>query len=1101
MKRLALGLLLCGLAWGVSPQDWAERALQFEKASQWDQAEQSWKQAIAGFENNGNKQALARACFYMGRLCFDRKKVELAADWLEKSRRLFEQVKESKGKALAGLQLGLIYLELKRYPQAEEALRQALQAAVEDKDRKREHEILGHLAGYYDIAHRWPEAQDAYARLADFQRESAAPQRAETLVSLASVLQVQNQSEQALKTYQEAGTLFGAQGRQAEARDVQGRVARLLLTSERYAEAEQVYAELVKSDPSSVSARANRAYCLEKLQRIPEALQVYESLLAEPMEEKNQQAIGDQRIRLLYATGQKELALQDLARYPHFRTQARLLDELGESERAARLLEENLKTLGQPEEAAEVANQLGLLWLRKGQHERAAGVFRQALQAKEALSGEIRATLLTNLAETYLDRDDYEPAVTLLQEAIPLWRKSGESAQCMTSLNNLAAAHQARGRWDKALEYLLEAQKVGDGFHKPAPIQATVANSLGLLYIKTGHFAEGMDYYRKALSLRRLLRDRRGELVTLLNMGTAESQQNRKESAQKYFDQAQLLNREIKDLRLEATLCNNRALNQPEAVESEAWLLRALELCSEERQPYDRGVALSNLARRKAGKGDMSLARAYADQALALFKRLSAREEWFGLLDFYLVHGANPGQDPGVEMLDLLEDLLHGLPTRVARGFVGAHQASLSRVVEQAYTRSQARGLLETEERVRALGVLALTSGTAPGSSVPADLRQRLVSLQQRLSESLRQGNSQELAALKREYGLVCEQVERQNLAQGVVTKARSATLEELQKQLLGEEVLVEFIELPGNRRLAVLVDSAQIQVVELPPMPGSQGPRALSPSDRPAVLEKWGQLLIAPWISRVGPEKRRLVLVPTGNLHQIPFAALTLEGVPLVERFQVDESTSATAWLVSRQLRRQGQGTLLAALGNFTGSPGLSPLPGTLQEVAGIRKQWPEAAVLQESAMTRGALRQASAHRKLLHFATHGLLDPDNPLSGGLACSDGLVAVGDIFQWQLEAEVAVLSACNTGRFGSGQEYVALSRAFQCAGARSLVVTLWSVSDEATAQWMQEFHAQLRQGNTLSEAHRQATLRLRKQQAFPFYWAPFVVWGDGNIRV
>jgi CHAT domain-containing protein len=1103
MKRLSPVLLSLWAStlplWAQPPQEWADRALQHEESGRLQQAEKAWQKAIVGYQKKRDQAALGRAYFYLGRLCFKANQPVPARAWLEKSLQAFTLSKEGTGLALVALQLGMLDKEEKNYPQAERHLRTAMKAAQQAKDVPREFEALGHLASLYDIAHRWSEAEDAYRQLAEHQRQTQSGELAETLLTLAAVYQVQSESGKAQATYREAHQLFVKQGKTQEARQCLSRLARMLLTVGKFAEAEKVYSEVLREEPAHLVYRANRAYCLEKMGRDSEALSEYEGMLATHPSAEQRDSLQDQRIRLLYRTGQKEQALSLLAQQQDPRKRARVLQDLGENQLAVATLVPLRAQLQDRDEIVSVANQLGALYLRLRQHDQAAQVFQETLRRFADLSGGQRAGLLVNLAETYLDRDDYPPAIALLDEAVPLLRQAGESQPLMTALNNLASAHHSQGRWDRALELLREAQQVGDAFNKPAAIQGTVANTLGLLYVKLGRYDEGMKYYHKALFLRRSLNDRRGEMITLANMGAAELGHKDTQMARNYLLQAFEFSKQLQDRRMQASLCNNLALAYPTQKESQQFLQLALQLTTAENAPYDRAVTLSNLARRLASQGQKEQARGYADEALALFRRLGARDDLFRLLDFYLAEkfaGAEPVS--AESMLDLLEDLLRGLPSRLARAFVRDHGEALTRVVEWSYQHQGGRALLETEERVRALGVLALTR-EVPGSAahLSESLRQRLASLEERLAQALRQSAPTNLLELKREYGLACEEAEQANLAAGTLQRARSATLAELQANLAPTEMMVEFVDLPTTRVVA-LIEKDRLQVVDMGMFSSVKG---LTYSDTPALLEKWGQALWAPWADQVGPHIQRLIVVPTGPLYRIPFAAITLQGKTMLERYQVDCSTSATAWLVSRRSPQPGRGTLLAALGNVRAASDLDPLPGTLVELNSLEKLWPQALTLREQAMSQRALREKSVGRRLLHFATHGRLDSNEPLLGGLAASDGMVTVSDIFHWQLAAELAVLSACDTGKFGRGEEYVGLSRAFQCAGARTLLVTLWSISDEATASWMKTLHGQLRQGKTLSQAHQQATLELRKSQPAPFYWAPFVIWGDGDIKI
>ncbi len=137
-----------------------------------------------------------------------------------------------------------------------------------------------------------------------------------------------------------------------------------------------------------------------------------------------------------------------------------------------------------------------------------------------------------------------------------------------------------------------------------------------------------------------------------------------------------------------------------------------------------------------------------------------------------------------------------------------------------------------------------------------------------------------------------------------------------------------------------------------------------------------------------------------------------------------------------------------------------------------------------------------------MLHFATHFWNDDRQPLYSRIALADGVLQTYEIFDAKLNAELAVLSACNTGlgKLRKGEGLIGISRAFLYAGVPSLVVSLWSVDDEATARIMGFFYRHLQAGSSKKQALRQAKLDYldvsRGVKKDPFYWAPFILNGD-----
>jgi CHAT domain-containing protein len=146
-------------------------------------------------------------------------------------------------------------------------------------------------------------------------------------------------------------------------------------------------------------------------------------------------------------------------------------------------------------------------------------------------------------------------------------------------------------------------------------------------------------------------------------------------------------------------------------------------------------------------------------------------------------------------------------------------------------------------------------------------------------------------------------------------------------------------------------------------------------------------------------------------------------------------------------------------------------------------------------------------ARFRIVHFAAHGVIDLEHPELSGIALSmvdergrsrDGFLSAYEIYRLRLSADLVVLSACETalGREVRGEGVVGLTRAFFHAGARRVLVSLWKVEDQATAELMREFYVGLSSGLPPAEALRRAQDALRQKRQAPHYWAGFVLQGD-----
>ncbi|NEP76409.1 CHAT domain-containing protein, partial [Okeania sp. SIO2G5] len=198
---------------------------------------------------------------------------------------------------------------------------------------------------------------------------------------------------------------------------------------------------------------------------------------------------------------------------------------------------------------------------------------------------------------------------------------------------------------------------------------------------------------------------------------------------------------------------------------------------------------------------------------------------------------------------------------------------------------------------------------------------------------------------------------------------------------------------------------------------------------------------------------------------------------------------------------------TFLTDDGEFVDTQ-LSPLSGALKEANAV-SEFLGASALTGAQATEATVKQQMASADLIHLATHGLLEYGDPretgtrdVPGAIALTpgngeDGLLTSAEILQMDLQADLVVLSACDTGRGRiTGDGVIGLSRSFIAAGVPSIVVSLWSVPDSPTAELMTEFYRQLDQGQTKAQALRQAMLVTMQNHPDPKDWAAFTLIGE-----
>ncbi|HEX8096523.1 MAG TPA: CHAT domain-containing protein, partial [Pyrinomonadaceae bacterium] len=253
--------------------------------------------------------------------------------------------------------------------------------------------------------------------------------------------------------------------------------------------------------------------------------------------------------------------------------------------------------------------------------------------------------------------------------------------------------------------------------------------------------------------------------------------------------------------------------------------------------------------------------------------------------------------------------------------------------------------------------------------------------------------------------------------------------------------------------------------------------------------LRKLHGLLLAPVEEHLGD--RRLVIVPHRALHYVPFHALHDGESYVIERREVSYAPSANVLL--RCVGRPRKGVERAVLLGVADEQA----PRVREEVKTLAALFPESVALLDKGATLAALKEHAPRADVLHLACHGQFRPDNPLFSSLRLGDGWLTVRDAYGLNLNCELVTLSACETGvsAVAPGDELLGLVRGFFSAGAPSLLLSLWTVDDEATATLMSYFYTKLRTGSPPSAALRQAQLALLKDYPHPFFWSPFILVG------
>ncbi|HEY0743610.1 MAG TPA: CHAT domain-containing tetratricopeptide repeat protein [Chryseosolibacter sp.] len=345
----------------------------------------------------------------------------------------------------------------------------------------------------------------------------------------------------------------------------------------------------------------------------------------------------------------------------------------------------------------------------------------------------------------------------------------------------------------------------------------------------------------------------------------------------------------------------------------------------------------------------------------------------------------------------------------------------------------------------------------------------------------------------------------------------KQLTLSEAQGMLQPGELLVEYFfsdstlytmaVTPTTAELhATAIDSLRSQVETLRNMLARPGNLM-----DPTYHTKWNSIctavfrkVVAPWKKHLKSSKR-IIVVPHDVLNYLPLEMLSDSGSPLVSLVSISYASSAA--LLREQKQMTPTGNFFAAFNaDYSNQPHLPQLAGAAREVSSIENIFGFRST-RFGAATADDFRKQAANFKIIHLALHSLINDEKPMFSRLVFTrtgddntHADITANELYSMQLNAEIAVLSACETGlgKLQRGEGMMSLSRAFMYAGVPSTVISLWKVPDQSASILMTKFYQFLKEGHLKDEALQLAKLQFIKEHpemSQPFFWAGFIVNG------
>ncbi len=773
----------------------------------------------------------------------------------------------------------------------------------------------------------------------------------------------------------------------------------------------------------------------------------------------------------------------------------------------------------------------GNLKSKLGEKQAALDSYNAAKPITEQIGDRIaEASVYGGLSSIYAGLGDQQKALDLAERALQLFEATGGTWGVAEVKHEIGRAHHLLGENDQALKYLKEALALFESLSMPR-LRLQALRDMGLVYSSMKDTRSALNAYRQSLRLIRAGQDQRHEAYTLNYIGEIYEQQKDSSRALEYYQQALPLSDLARDPAAKAlTLYHLAHLER-----DQAQLGRAQKLIEE-------AVGLQESQRTRVSSEDLRASYfATVRQSYELYIDILMRQQ---------------KSDPNARFAAKGFEMSERARARSFLESLRESQADIKQGVNPELLRQQK----VVEERLNAKAEqqmqLLQKNRKNEAEKVSNELEQLAASAVE-LRDQIKT-TSPRYAALTSPQPLNLEQVQDQILNDNTLLLEYVLGDERSYAWAVGKSSVVGYELAPRAE-----IEAAALRYYKLvsayQPMYGESleqrlQRRAEASRQLPAETALLSKMVLGPFAGTLG--QKRLLIIPDGALQYIPFRALNdpddnANGVALINNHEVvnELSASTLALLVAEAKGRQAHDNTVAVLAdpvfesddprlNHGGQQTASPTDDrlTLQQAVrdiGISADGIEIPRLFASgeeadaimavvpwgtglkavgfeATRERVLGQELARYRIVHFATHGLINNQHPEMSGIVLSlfdrqgnsrDGFLRLHDIYNMRLPADLVVLSACSTGlgKDVKGEGLIGLTRGFMYAGASGVVASLWKVDDDATAVLMKGFYeAMFKKGLSPAAALRDSQLTMARQEKWrsPYYWAGFTIQGQ-----
>ena len=748
---------------------------------------------------------------------------------------------------------------------------------------------------------------------------------------------------------------------------------------------------------------------------------------------------------------------------------------------------------------------LGIAYFSLGNFRQAVEYYEKRLSiAKEVGDNAGEGSAYGNIGNAYLSLGNFKQAIEYHEKHLSIAKEVGDRAGEGSAYGNLGSANLRLGDFKQAIAYcersLSIAKEVGD-----RAAEGSAYGNLGNGYLSLGNLKQAIEYYKKRLSIAKEVGDNAGEGSAYGNLGNAYLSLGNLKQAIKYYEKRLSIAKEVGDRAGEGSAYGNLGNcyliigNLKQAFEYHE---KSLSIAKEVGDRAGEGSACANLGNAHFELDHFKEALEYHEHSLGIFKEIGdyvgEGMAWYWLGHDHEVSGSLSNALSCYRLsIKHFDETRHSLKSEDEWkiGFRDSYRASYTALWRTLLKNGEIKEALYAAEKGRAQALMDILKERYGIYS------QSIFALapKQTLSAALEFLPPQAVFVALDENKITFWVVRKDSKISFRQTEIANGTADMLMETVLkgigvgtGDAVRCE------NRALDPLRSSWRRKPIS--------EKTVLQSSCSVNSLQPLYDVLLAPIADLLQGDE--LIVVPDGPFCLAPYSALSesirIRTVPSLTAFNVivgapDDFHSKTGALLVGD-------PWLKDVTNKRGQPILAQLPFAKQEVEMIGELLQTTPLTGKSA-TKAEVLKCMKSVALVHIAAHGC-----PKTGEIALApnterkspipkeeDFILKISDVQTISLRARLVVLSCAYSGRGEVKSEgVVGIARAFLCAGARSVLVSLWAIDDEATLLFMRSFYKDLLDGKSASAALQRAMkcLRESKQYCAIKHWAPFVLVGD-----